>query len=1026
MELHTLGRFGLYDGDPDASATRIMGPAKPLALLAFLAMSAKHRAGREQLIGLLWSDVDQDRARSTLRQTVWSLRQRLGENALRADGDDIILASPMSVDAARFQQAVADGALTTAWELYRGAFIPDFGVAGGVGFEQWADLQRDRLRAAWLAVGMTLSRQHLEAQRPREAAIVTRRLLDDCPDRVDVWEIRLEALLLDGDRVQAMADADTVRTMLQEEGQRPGGRLKTLLDRTRRALEPPVAPAGPRRPDLIGREKAFGTLLHAWKTSSRGVGMVYVLRGAAGLGKTRLLMEFRRRAEDLEAVVVLVRTRPSDRDVPYALASSMAQALAECPGAAGVASASASVLVDLAPTLSNTFPRAERAPSNADDTLRLRTLALSELLHVVGEESPIILIVEDVHWADVASRQLLSSLSERIGASAVLLVASLRPSRGAWSTPPGAVVIDLPPLTAEQLEQMLSSLAEGHPALLSELGRALLQASAGVPLLVIAAIDLALERQWLQIVQDQWVCASVEQLRLELARESVLEQFLRELPVDGLSVMLMCALAGRPVSMALLGAASDTRDVESVVSAMELRGLLVRTGDRWEPAHDALADAALDMATAEQRTEVGRRLGHALLREPEPAVRTLQAAGRLLAASHDDDASRCFRRWMHASARRRYWRDPLLAASVFLGDGASVEQARRLLRGLPATSRLVNGYPAIAAALVLFAVGGGGGLVALQAQRWLEPTATRMQLTEPPSSRGFLWDSTAMQADWTLAAQRIPVPLRVSFVDAKGNPSRRTPARVRVRLSDIRGTPQLDGALDQPVVNGEVDFRDLVVRGAGTFRLHVEAGALPAAESRRYYVTGGDDAFGPQRVDVVRGLINGQVIDSTRRTVRIEVGEVLKGTITIRTMTESRTAAMFLGAVATWGDHRAGWLRLAALPPHGEDVLERELVDVLDGRTLRAPSVPGTYHVLLVQDSQTEMSFIASRTHWMLQTPRWNDGDDLADLDAAALTALDRTGRTRWPRLVPSPDGTRDVAHSQDLLVGTVLTVIVQ
>ena len=168
------------------------------------------------------------------------------------------------------------------------------------------------------------------------------------------------------------------------------------------------------------------------------------------------------------------------------------------------------------------------------------------------------------------------------------------------------------------------------------------------------------------------------------------------------------------------------------------------------------------------------------------------------------------------------------------------------------------------------------------------------------------------------------------------------------------------------------------------------------------------------------------MIDSVQRTIRVKAGEPLEGTITLRTMTESRTAAMFLGAVASWGDHRASWIRLAALPSHGEVVLDRALIDVLDGRSLPAPSVPGTYFVLLVHDSQTEMSFIASRTHWTLQTPRWNDGDDLADLDAAAIRQLDETGRTRWPRLVYAADGSRRIVRVQDPVVGTVLTVIVQ
>lgn len=140
--VRTLGRLELMEGTPEAPGARLMGPSKPVALLAYLALAPRRRATRDQLVALLWSDAEPERARSTLRQTLWALRQRLGDGALVTDGDDVVLAQPLVTDCERFLAAVAQGALADAWARYGGLFIPDFALLGGAGFEHWAAARR--------------------------------------------------------------------------------------------------------------------------------------------------------------------------------------------------------------------------------------------------------------------------------------------------------------------------------------------------------------------------------------------------------------------------------------------------------------------------------------------------------------------------------------------------------------------------------------------------------------------------------------------------------------------------------------------------------------------------------------------------------------------------------------------------------------------------------------------------------------------------------------------------------------------
>ena len=1026
MHLATLGRFELFDGESTARGARVMGAAKPLAMLAYLALAPKQRATRDTLVGLLWSDSDPERARSTLRQTMWSLRQRLGEDALTADGDEIVLSMALITDCRAFEAAVAEKNLERAWTLYAGPFIPDFGVLGGAAFEHWADLRRDRLRAAWLTVGGLLSRHYLAESRNREAHSIARRLCDEAPERLDFWRTRFEALLADGEHMQATLDADALQSLMQADGVRPDAETRAMLNRIRRHREPDVTTSpGPRRPDLVGREKAFASLIKSWKTSARGQGAVCVLRGAAGLGKTRLLHELGRRLVDQNAQTITIRARPADRDVAYALVAALAESLAELPGAAGVALATASVLVELAPALSSTFPRAERARYEADEAIRLRTLALTELLQVVTEESPVALLIDDLHWADDASRKLLASLCERVAAMSILIVVCFRPLRAGWPYPRTTVVLDLPPLSAEQLELLVSSVAAGEADMVSAMGRLLLEVSAGIPLLAVAAIDLALDRGWLRIAHDRWEQPDLDMLRAKLAHGSVLEQILRELPDTGLSVLLALALARQPLTSDLLAAtvehANGTKEIDALIAVLEQRAVVVSTGTSWDVAHDTLADAALEIASDALQQEVARGLARALLREPNPPVRVLQLAGRLLTRANDADAASCFQRWMLTSHQRRYWRDPISAAGAFLGDDASVHDAQHLAKSLSRISRLVNGYPALAAAIAMMTIAVGGTLLAMAAQLLMEPRATQMTIDVPPTSQGFLWDTVSLRRAVPDSLVHNAVPLHVTFRDAKGVPSRNAPRDVHVRLSNATPTLRLEGDTIRAVAKGEADFRNLIVRGHGTFQLEVSARTLSNARTQTMYVAAGTTPLA--RITIVSGKVNGQLVDSTHRSVAVSPGEALSGQLNIRALTDSYGAAILLGAVATWGDRETSWIVLSALPPHGESVVNVALVDATDGRTLRAPTTPGRYRLVFLDDAETEMRFIASRTNWFLATPRWNDGDDIADVPADLLDRMDRDGFVPWSKRVQ--DGIGRTKSVPNPIVGTTLEIVV-
>ena len=1029
--LRTLGRLELVEGTPDTPGARIMGPSKPVALLAYLALAPRRRATRDQLVALLWRDAEPERARSTLRQTIWALRQRLGDAALVTDGDDVVLASPLATDCERFERAVALGALNRAWAAYGGPFIPDFALLGGAGFEHWADLQRARLASTWRTVGETLARTAIDGARPREAIPVLRALVAAEPDAIEGWRLLLEARLADGDRTQAQVEAEQLVQRLAAAGRRPDAPLRALLERIRRQVAPTLAPEGPRRPELVGREAILATLLGGWRRASGGAGAALVMRAAAGLGKTRMLAELQQRLEDLGGTVVALRARSADREVPYALTAALAAALAECPGAAGVSSATAAALVELAPSLSNTFPRAAGAPVPAVDALRVRTLALVELLQAVTEEAPVALLVDDLHWADEPSRQLLASLCEHSAGVPLLLVLAMRPLRGDWPIPDAATVLELLPLSPDQVELLLASLARADRVLLVELARVLHAVSGGIPLLVIAALDLALERGWLRLDGDRWHAESLDTVRQALSRGSVLDQLLRELPPEALAILTALALVRRPLPAAALRAVVGAAGDAAVLESLEQRGLVLAAGQGWEVAHDRLADAALAVMPAAGRRTIAIDLAHALLAEPSPAARTWQLAGRLLAPVDPAEASRCFRAWMRLSQGPRGWRDPLGSASAFLGEQARLPEVQQLAASLPRLLRWRMGYPLALSAVAPLLLLGSGGLVAVVGQQWLQPAAVRMELVEPTSSRGFLWDQRD-GLDLSRDTPRNPVALQVTFRDRTGRLTVNAPRAVTIRIADVQGAVSLAGPTTATVRDGEAVFRDLVVLGSGGFVFEVRADDLPPERTRRFYAGSEGAMISAARVTILDGTVNGQPVDSVHHEVRVRPGATIEGALQFRTLTDARTAAILFGGVALWGNRTEQAFVLRALPPHGEMAVREVLEDRITGRRWVAPRTPGRYAILFVADAETEMRFVASGTNWLLGAPRWNDGNDLADLEPRQLRELERVGFVYWPRshladpvLPMRPGATERLVNYPSRLVAAVLHVTV-
>ena len=176
IELCLLGGFELRGAG--AAGAAVLSQSKPLALLAFLALSPDGRfQRRDRLVGLLWPDLDQAHARAALRKALHDLRSALGAHVITSHGDDEIALTPgtLQCDAVEFTAAVEKGHLVRALELYHGDLMPGFYLSSCVDFERWVEDERTTARERAAAASWALAVRLEGEQQLTQASSMARR-----------------------------------------------------------------------------------------------------------------------------------------------------------------------------------------------------------------------------------------------------------------------------------------------------------------------------------------------------------------------------------------------------------------------------------------------------------------------------------------------------------------------------------------------------------------------------------------------------------------------------------------------------------------------------------------------------------------------------------------------------------------------------------------------------------------------------------------------------------------------------------
>lgn len=205
----------------------------PLALLALLATAPSHTMSRSKLVGLLWPDSSEERARNRLNTCAHNIRRELGADVLVSVGDDLRLnVDALSCDVRRFREALDDGDARAAVELYEGPFLDGFFLGGSVEFEHRVDQVRGRFRRDYLDALEALAEETVARGEPEAAARWWRLRAEEDPYDSRTARRLVEALAAAGNRAAALRHARRHARRLEADlGTEPGSELRELVER---------------------------------------------------------------------------------------------------------------------------------------------------------------------------------------------------------------------------------------------------------------------------------------------------------------------------------------------------------------------------------------------------------------------------------------------------------------------------------------------------------------------------------------------------------------------------------------------------------------------------------------------------------------------------------------------------------------------------------------------------------------------------------------------------------------------------
>lgn len=567
------------------------------ALLYYLALvPGKHH--RTHLATLLWSELPEEKALSNLRFALWNLRKVLGDVPFSAERMTITTqpSQTMWVDVHEFrahlQRLAANTTLVEtevshilhqALDLYRANFLLGFEISEAPFFEEWAQQQRVALHDMAVSALTRLGAYHAGQRQLSQAIAVMRRLLELEPWQEATHRQLMRLLALAGQRGAALEHYQKCRQILAAElDLEPEPETTALMERIQAGqleFEPPASVAGLPETNFssspfFGRQAEYAWLLERWEGAKRQQGGLVLLRGEAGVGKTCLIEELNRSVLLQGALVLSGRCYEFSGAVPYQpIATALQKQILKIKALKlPLSDIWLAELSQLLPEIREQYPNLAAPFDSGQGADRYRLFeAVNRFLQALGALQPALLFLDDLHWADAATLDMLGYVVRHIATSPLLIVGAYRPDLVLDDHPLFSLEqtlfdeelleeLDLAALSTEDIAEIVSLLPQriADPYRLTLF---LTQISEGNPFILFETLRELEEQGWQRPSSGDVLATATGPLGQEalipVKVQTRIRRRVARLPAESQQLLAVAAVIGREFEVELLQAASD-------------------------------------------------------------------------------------------------------------------------------------------------------------------------------------------------------------------------------------------------------------------------------------------------------------------------------------------------------------------------------------------------------------------------------------------------------------------------------------
>ncbi|MBW8769970.1 MAG: diguanylate cyclase [Gemmatimonadetes bacterium] len=385
---------------------------------------------------------------------------------------------------------------------------------------------------------------------------------------------------------------------------------------------------------FVGRTAELRSLVTAFDQSVRGEPQLHIVLGEAGVGKSTLLRQLLPEARLRGAVMVTGRSLETESRAPYGPWAEMVLALHE----QGMAPARPWPMLErLVPALRTDAAPTALPPLDATQGHQL-TQEIVAFLRAASEVRPVGLVLEDMHWADGASWDVLEHVLAQLTTERIFIALTVRSEDSTFGTVrERRQKLSRDERTRERCLERLTA-AEVREWLKGSLHRAelgddlldfVLRHTEGNPFLITQLMRALAEEKVFSYNGATWVWTLPESLTLPAGMSDLVGRRLNRLPPEAMRILVTAAAIGREFTIDLLAEAANVPvdtvldAVDSALTASVLEPMRDAKDDTYQFAHALLVDSVLGTVSPARRRLIHERAADLL------AVRTPDAVDRI-------------------------------------------------------------------------------------------------------------------------------------------------------------------------------------------------------------------------------------------------------------------------------------------------------------------------------------------------------------------------------------------------------------